>query len=60
MINEDFLFSDHPVIMVPQDNNIHCRTQDSDTHENKRKNYGRSIIWRGCHKHFELKGSKST
>ena len=35
MINEDikFLFSDHPLIMAAQDNNILCRTQNSNTHD---------------------------
>ena len=33
MINRDmkFLFSDHPLIMVAQEKNILCRTQDSNT-----------------------------
>ena len=35
MINGDikFLFSDHPLIMVAQHNNILCRTQDNNTHD---------------------------
>ena len=35
MINWDikFLFSDHPLMMVAQDNNILCITQDSNTHD---------------------------
>ena len=35
MINGDikFLFSDHPLMMVAPDNNILCRTQDSNTHD---------------------------
>ena len=40
MINGDikFLFSDHPLIMVAQDNNILCRTQDSNTHGRTKDN----------------------
>ena len=57
MINGDikFLFSDHPLMMVAQDNNILCRTQDSNTHDRtkKKQNYGRSIICSGCHKHIQ-------
>ena len=35
MINGDikFLFSDHPLMMVAQDNNKLCRTQESNTHD---------------------------
>ena len=35
MINGDikFFYSDHPLIMVAQDNNILCRTQDSNIHD---------------------------
>ena len=40
MINGDikFLFSDYPLIMVAQDNNILCRTQDSNTHGRTKDN----------------------
>ena len=35
MINGDikFLFSNHPLKMVAQDNNILCRTEDSNTYD---------------------------
>ena len=35
MINGDikFVFSDHPLMMVAQDNNILSRTQNSNTHD---------------------------
>ena len=49
MINGDikFLFSNHPLMMVAQDNNILCRTQDSNTYDRTKEKITENRLFGG-------------